>query len=36
VVARQCGFGTVETLYRAFRRRHGTTPARHRAFFAAS
>jgi transcriptional regulator GlxA family with amidase domain len=36
VVARRCGFGTVETLYRAFRRRHGTTPARHRAFFAAS
>jgi len=36
VVARRCGFGTVETMYRAFRRRHGTTPARHRAFFAAS
>jgi transcriptional regulator GlxA family with amidase domain len=36
VVARRCGFGTVETLYRAFRRRHGTTPARHRAFFSAS
>jgi transcriptional regulator GlxA family with amidase domain len=36
MVARRCGFGTVETMYRAFRRRHGTTPARHRAFFAAS
>jgi transcriptional regulator GlxA family with amidase domain len=36
VVARRCGFGTVETMYRAFRRRHGTTPARHRAFFSAS
>jgi transcriptional regulator GlxA family with amidase domain len=36
VVARRSGFGTVETMYRAFRRRHGTTPARHRAFFAAS
>jgi transcriptional regulator GlxA family with amidase domain len=36
VVARRCGFGTVETMYRAFRRRHGTTPARHRAFFASA
>jgi transcriptional regulator GlxA family with amidase domain len=35
-VARRCGFGTVETMYRAFRRRHGTTPARHRAFFSAA
>jgi transcriptional regulator GlxA family with amidase domain len=35
-IARRCGFGTLETMYRAFRRRHGTTPARHRAFFAAS
>jgi transcriptional regulator GlxA family with amidase domain len=34
-VARCCGFGTVETMYRAFRRRHGTTPGRHRAHFAA-
>jgi transcriptional regulator GlxA family with amidase domain len=33
-VARRCGFGTVETMYRAFRRRHGTTPGRHRAHFA--
>jgi transcriptional regulator GlxA family with amidase domain len=36
VVARRSGFGTVETMYRAFRRRHGTTPARHRAFFASA
>jgi transcriptional regulator GlxA family with amidase domain len=35
-VARRCGFGTVETMYRAFRRRHATTPARHRAFFSTS
>ena len=35
-VARRCGFGTVETLYRTFRRRHATTPARHRAHFAAA
>jgi len=36
VIARRCGFGTVETMYRAFRRRHGTTPGRHRAFFASA
>ena len=26
VVARRCGFGTVETFHRAFKRWHGTTP----------
>ncbi|WP_246002647.1 GlxA family transcriptional regulator [Allorhizocola rhizosphaerae] len=30
VVATRCGFGSVETLYRAFRRRLGTTPSDYR------
>ena len=34
VVARQCGFGTVETFHRAFKRRTGITPGEHRARFA--
>jgi transcriptional regulator GlxA family with amidase domain len=29
-IARRCGFGTVETMYRAFRRTLGTTPGRSR------
>ena len=33
VVARQCGFGTVETFHRAFKRRTGITPGEHRARF---
>ena len=32
-VARTCGFGTVETMNRAFRRRLGTTPLQHRHHF---
>lgn len=35
-VARRCGFGTVETMHRAFRRRTGTTPAMYRQHFRAS
>jgi len=34
-VARQCGFGTVETLRRAFARRLGVSPAAYRSRFAA-
>jgi transcriptional regulator GlxA family with amidase domain len=34
VVARQCGFGTPETLHRSFRRRVGVAPGRYRAHFA--
>jgi transcriptional regulator GlxA family with amidase domain len=34
-VARACGFGTVETLHRVFRRATGTTPDRYRQHFAA-
>ena len=33
-VARRCGFGTVETFHRAFRRVTGTTPDRYRQHFA--
>ena len=33
-VARTCGFGTIETLHRAFRRRVGTTPDLYRQHFA--
>jgi transcriptional regulator GlxA family with amidase domain len=33
-VAQWCGFGTVETFHRAFRRRTGITPGEHRARFA--
>jgi transcriptional regulator GlxA family with amidase domain len=29
-IARSCGFGTVETMYRTFQRALGTTPGRHR------
>ena len=32
-IARTCGFGTVETLHRAFRRRTGTTPDLYRRHF---
>lgn len=32
-VARRCGFGTTETMYRAFRRRTGTTPGMYRQHF---
>lgn len=32
-VAKRCGFGTVETMHRVFRRRLGTTPGQHRAHF---
>jgi transcriptional regulator GlxA family with amidase domain len=35
VVARRCGFGTVETLRRAFARRLGVSPAAYRNRFAA-
>lgn len=35
-VARRCGFGTVETMHRAFRRRTGTTPAMYRQHFRAT
>jgi AraC-like DNA-binding protein len=34
-VARRCGFGTVETLRRAFARRLGVSPAAYRSRFAA-
>jgi transcriptional regulator GlxA family with amidase domain len=34
-VARQCGFGTVDTLRRAFARRLGVSPAASRSRFAA-
>ncbi len=34
VVARRCGFGTIETFHRAFKRRTGITPGEHRARFA--
>lgn len=33
VVATRCGYGSVETLYRTFRRRLGTTPGEYRARF---
>jgi transcriptional regulator GlxA family with amidase domain len=33
-IARRCGFGTVETFHRAFKRRTGITPGEHRARFA--
>jgi transcriptional regulator GlxA family with amidase domain len=33
-IARACGFGTVETFHRAFKRRTGITPGEHRARFA--
>jgi transcriptional regulator GlxA family with amidase domain len=33
-VARRCGFGTIETFHRAFKRRTGITPGEHRARFA--
>jgi transcriptional regulator GlxA family with amidase domain len=32
-IAHQCGFGTVETMHRAFRRRLDTTPTAHREHF---
>ncbi|SOD98442.1 GlxA family transcriptional regulator [Blastococcus haudaquaticus] len=35
-VARACGFGSVETLHRSFRRRLGVTPAQYRARFRSS
>ena len=35
-VARECGFGTVETLRRAFRRRLGVSPGEYRARFRAA
>ncbi|WP_328879001.1 GlxA family transcriptional regulator [Streptomyces sp. NBC_00299] len=35
-VATLCGFGTVDTLIRAFRRRHATTPSEYRARFRAA
>jgi transcriptional regulator GlxA family with amidase domain len=34
VIARCCGFGTVETFHRAFKRRTGITPGEHRVRFA--
>jgi transcriptional regulator GlxA family with amidase domain len=34
-IASQCGFGTVETMHRVFRRRLNTTPGEHRRHFAA-
>lgn len=34
-VARRCGFGTTETMHRAFRRRTGTTPGMYRQHFRA-
>jgi transcriptional regulator GlxA family with amidase domain len=34
-IARRCGFGTPETMNRAFRRRLGTTPGEHRRHFGA-
>jgi transcriptional regulator GlxA family with amidase domain len=35
-VARTCGFGTVETMHRAFRRTVHTTPGQYRRHFAAT
>ena len=35
-VARECGFGTVETLRRAFRRRLGVNPGQYRDRFRAA
>jgi transcriptional regulator GlxA family with amidase domain len=35
LIASQCGFGTVETMHRVFRRRLNTTPGKHRRHFAA-
>jgi transcriptional regulator GlxA family with amidase domain len=35
-IARSCGFGTVETMHRAFRRTVHTTPGRYRRHFAAA
>jgi transcriptional regulator GlxA family with amidase domain len=33
-IARRCGFGTVETMHRAFRRTVRTTPGQYRRHFA--
>jgi transcriptional regulator GlxA family with amidase domain len=35
VIAAECGFGTIETMHRVFRRRLDTTPSAHRKHFAA-
>jgi transcriptional regulator GlxA family with amidase domain len=35
VIATQCGFGTIETMHRSFRRQLNTTPSAHRKHFAA-
>jgi transcriptional regulator GlxA family with amidase domain len=35
-IAHRCGFGTVETFHRSFKRRTGITPGEHRARFAGS
>jgi transcriptional regulator GlxA family with amidase domain len=34
VIARRCGFGTIETFHRSFKRRTGITPGEHRTRFA--